>query len=889
MDVITTHLNADFDCLGSMVAARRLYPGAAMVFSGAQERGVRDFFLRGGANPADFPRLRDLDLDAVTRLILVDVRQSDRIGPFGRIARRPGIEIHIYDHHPAGQADLAGTLEYIEPVGSTVTVLAEIFRERGIVPTPEEATLMMLGLYEDTGSLLFSSTTERDYHAAAFLLAHGASLNTVADFLIQELSAEQVELLHQLILSRTVVTVEGIEISVAHASVDQFVGDLAVLAHKLKDMENLDALVVAVRMGDRIFMVGRSRVPEVPMGGILGEFGGGGHGFAAAATVRDLTLVQILDRLPQVLKNHVNPRWEARHLMSSPVKTVELNTSIAEVRQVLTRYSINAMPVMEEGRVAGIITRQVADRAAHHGLLEMPAGEFMTRDFSAVAPSTPAEILQEMVVEHNQRFVPVLEDGRLVGAVTRTDLLRHMVAGTRSIRAADIAPEAAAAGLTLKKRQVARLLHDQLPPRITVLLREMGQVADDLEMSAFAVGGFVRDLLLRLENLDIDIVVEGDGIAFAAEFARRHGCRVRTHRKFGTAVIIFPDGFKVDIASTRMEYYVAPGALPTVEHATIKLDLFRRDFTINTLALSLNGPRYGELLDFFGAQRDLKEKAIRILHNLSFVEDPTRVFRAIRFEQRLGFHLGKHTEYLLRSAARLGFLEKVGGRRTLNELMIVLKEPDPLPAVLRMAELDLLKFIHPALTVRGATRPLFEAASRTLHWYELLYTGEPLEKWVVYFLCLTADLDPDAIGGVGERLDIPPRFRHIFGPEREEGMRVLQFLERRRPYSREPKPSEIYHLVDPLPTEVVLFLMAKAGGEKVRRWISHYFTHLRGTVPLLSGKDLREVGIPPGPIYKKILQHLLDARLNGRVVTREDEIARVRRFLKKAGIRNQET
>ncbi|MBE0597280.1 MAG: CBS domain-containing protein, partial [Desulfuromonadales bacterium] len=504
-----------------------------------------------------------------------------RIGPFASLVRR-GVEVHVYDHHPSGRSDLTPAVEYVEPVGATVTVLTEIFQGRGIEPTAEEATVMMLGLYEDTGSLTFTSTTVRDYQAAAFLLSHGANLNTVADSLTQELSADQVELLHQLIGSRTALTLGGIEISIAHASIDRYVGDLAVVVHKLRDMEGLDALIVAVRMGERVFLVGRSRRPEVHVGEIFAEFGGGGHSFAAAAAVRDLTLTQILERLPPLLRKHVNPRWEVRHLMSSPVKTVDRHLPIAQVREILTRYNINALPVVEGEQVVGILTRQVVEKAAHHGLSEVAAEEFMSGEFTTVAPETPVETLQELVVDRNQRFVPVMQQQKMIGCVTRTDLLRHLVAGARRQQLPTAADEAGES-LTLKKRQVAKLLRDQLPPRVMTILRQMGEVADSLGLHIYAVGGFVRDLLLRQDNLDIDLVVEGEGIAFAAEYARRHRCRVRTHHKFGTAVIIFEDGFKVDIASTRMEYYVEPGALPTVEHASIKLDLYRRDFTINTL------------------------------------------------------------------------------------------------------------------------------------------------------------------------------------------------------------------------------------------------------------------------------------------------------------------
>ena len=162
-------------------------------------------------------------------------------------------------------------------------------------------------------------------------------------------------------------------------------------------------------------------------------------------------------------------------------------------------------------------------------------------------------------------------------------------------------------------------------------------MGEELSLPVYAVGGFVRDLLLGIENYDIDVTVEGDGILFAETFAKRFGCRCKTHHKFGTGVLIFPDGLKIDVASTRVEYYESPGALPTVESSTLKADMYRRDFTINTLAIRLNTPEFGVLIDYYGGQRDIQERIIRVLHNLSFVEDPTRVFRAIRFEQRLEF------------------------------------------------------------------------------------------------------------------------------------------------------------------------------------------------------------------------------------------------------------
>jgi tRNA nucleotidyltransferase (CCA-adding enzyme) len=326
-----------------------------------------------------------------------------------------------------------------------------------------------------------------------------------------------------------------------------------------------------------------------------------------------------------------------------------------------------------------------------------------------------------------------------------------------------------------------------------------------------------------------------------------------------------------------MEYYLAPGALPTVEHASLKLDLYRRDFTVNTLAIALNPGRFGDLIDFFGAQRDLRDRVIRVLHNLSFVEDPTRVYRAVRFEQRLGFRLGEHTENLLRSAVRMGFVERVGGIRLLHELQSVLREAEPLPAVSRLAELQLLPYLHPQLTFSPRTAELFAGAARALHWHELLYTGKVVQRWEVYFLCLVDELDEDDLPGLCTHLDLPKRLRQRLLTERREAHRILQLLERCRSRRREPRASELYHWLEPLSAEILLYLMARTGSDDVRRWLSHYHTHLRGTAPLLDGSDLARLGFPPGPEYKEMLAALLEARLDGKVVTRDDEEALVRK------------
>lgn len=866
MEIITTHLNADFDAMASMVAAKKLYPEAVLVFPGSQERTLREFFVSAASYLYNFARLKNLDLDQVERLILVDTRQMSRIGRFAEIVGRPGLEIHIYDHHPDAEDDVRGRFELVRPVGATVTLLTQIIRERALPITPEEATIMILGIFEDTGSFTFSSTTPEDLEAAAFLLRSGADLNVVADLLTRELTAEQVALLNELVKSARKYNIQGVDVCVATVSTDKYVGDFAVLVHKLKDMENLDVVFALARMDERIYLVARSRIEEVNVGEVAAYFGGGGHATAASATIRDLTLIQAEDRLFEVLQSVIKPAVTARHLMSRPVIHIGPEHRLGDAEELMLRYNINAMPVVDGEVVVGLINRQVVEKAIYHGLKSQRVRDYMNPDFSTVTPETPLLEIQKHLVEHQQRILPVLEGDRLVGVITRKDLLNFLVRDhsnvPRALRDDLIGDELG------RRKNVTGVMAEQLPRDVIQLLKDFGELAEGLGYKAYAVGGFIRDLLLRRSNLDIDIVVEGDGIRFARAFAEKYGVRARCHKKFNTAVLIFPDGLKVDVATARLEYYQYPAALPVVQFGSLKMDLYRRDFTINTLAVALNPEEFGELIDFFGGQKDIKDKAVRVLHNLSFVEDPTRILRAVRFEQRFSFKVGKQTAGLMRNTVKMGLLSKLGGHRLFHELQQILMEEDPLPAIRRMGEFEVLAAFHPSLRYDAHMQALFARVKEVISWYELSFLDEPLESWWVYFLVLFSRLSRKELKQVLDRLEIPlsRQERIVWTYNRVDHLLGTFF---RLP---DPRPSDIYRALQPFRPEELLFLMVQATCEDVRRIVSHYCHRYRHVQTELKGRDLKAMGFPPGPLYSRILNDLLDARLNGQVRSRAEEL-----------------
>ena len=894
MDLITTHLNADFDGLASMVAARKLYPGALLVFPGGAQEHVRSFLA---IHDLGLTRLKELDRSQITRLILVDTQEPERLGPLKDLCTSPTVSVHVYDHHPDSDqhhgtvASLQADVRMIELVGATTTILIERLRKERLPLTPFEATVLALGIYEETGSLGYVSTTPRDLEAAAFLLRAGADLNLISDTLRSHLDPDQIALLNDLLQSSETYYLEGRKILLATSSYDRYRGDLAGVVHKLAELEGLDAVVAAIAMEEKVEIIGRSRRPEIDVAQVARAFGGGGHAVAASASVKGQTLVEVKERLAQLLTERYRPTLLARDVMTTPVKAIRDNATVAEAETCLTKYEVNVLPVLDSRqRYMGLVSREIIQKALFHQLADALVSTLMQTDAYRATPETPFHDIESRMLERNQRFVPVLKDDRVVGVITRTDLLRTLHDDVL------IAAKARAKGTEpppfTYRRNLRSMMRDRLPERVVQVLEQAGDLAERTSVSAFVVGGFVRDLLLGRPNLDLDLVIEGDGIAYARALARAAKGTVKIHDRFGTAIVIFPNGFKLDVATARTEYYEYPTALPTVERSSIKKDLYRRDFTINTLAIRLNTGRFGELIDFFGGQRDLNEKTIRMLHSLSFVEDPTRVFRAVRFEQRYGFRLGKETLALIRGAVKMDLFRRLSSSRLSDEIILLLSEEEPRKIMARLGELDLLRFIHPALKWSTRLDALLKAVQEVLNWYKLASlnwlgreveeTGQSsgstpgrLDVWLVYFMALMEVIPGRAVGETLKRLGLPERHAEKIRIDRYSSSSLLRRLARRPPL----RPAETYRVLVGLYDETLLFLMAKTRSESVKRQISAYLSTYQHVKPTLTGTDLKALGLKPGPIFKKILSQLLDARLNGQVQTEADERDLVKRII----------
>ncbi|MGI6208481.1 MAG: CBS domain-containing protein [Anaerolineae bacterium] len=856
MNVIATHENTDFDGFSALVAASKLFPSALALLPHQMNRNVRGFYALYQDrmlihHPSDLPRER------VDTLVLVDTQSPPQLRGLDEDA-----SLVIIDHHSMDEP-LANATYDLDTTGATTTILVERLAERGISIDPLEATLFVLGIYEDTGGLTYSGTTPRDLRAAAYLLEVGANLEIVRDFLSYPLTDEQRELYSRLAQNLETSVIEGVTVAITAAASEVYVEEVSVLAHRLMDLYEPQVLFMLVQMGDHVQMVGRSEKGTVDVGRVARHFGGGGHARASAALVRGRSLDEVRRELKAYLPVALEPSTTVRQIMSFGVHVLAPDTRVAEAAALMQRYGHEGFPVVEGETLVGIITRREIDRAMHHGLDRAPVRVYMRAQAVSVSPETGVRELQRLMTEHDIGQVPVVEDGRVIGIVTRTDLIKLWAAEG----------EGAA-----KPPRVVERLEQALPPSLWEVLRAAAGVADDMGYNLYAVGGFVRDLLLGFPNLDLDLVVEGDAIALARAVCERFGGEIKSHRRFGTAkwlldrpAIAGEDWASlpehIDFATARTEFYERPSALPIVERSSIKQDLHRRDFTINTLAITLNPGRLGEVLDFFGGLRDLDQGTIRVLHSLSFVEDPTRMLRAVRLEARLGFHIEERTAELMRDAAEL--LGRTSGERVAGELMLILEEDAPERALARLEEFGLLAQVAKGLHFSSALM----AAMESVRMSAAAFGVEPADLPRAYLCLLVWDSSHQEIEELVDRLRLPRTLTRTVSrvPDLRGAVEALS--------APELMPSQVHRLLRPYDAAELLAAYAISDDDAARDRLLRYQTEWRHVRTQVTGTDLRQWGLEPGPIYRQVLEALREAVMDGVVSGREEEESLVREWL----------
>jgi tRNA nucleotidyltransferase (CCA-adding enzyme) len=662
---------------------------------------------------------------------------------------------------------------------------------------------------------------------------------------------------------------------------DGFVPGLSGLASEIIDLTESDAVLLAneypLSENDwRLTVIGRTQIPQTNLNHLFQPHGGGGHSQAASLNLRTTNSQPILQELLAGLKAQVPHPPTARDLMSSPVRTIRPETTIAEAQRILLRYGHSGLSVVNnQDSLIGIISRRDLDIALHHGFSHAPVKGYMTGNLKTITPDTSLPEIESLMVTYDIGRLPVLDDGRLVGIVTRTDILRELHQLTIQNRESKTENYIQNLGLNTE-------LENRLTPQLWELLTTASQEAEKRGWHLYLVGGAVRDLLLsETENHtlminDIDLVVDGfhktanvgAGVELAKALQQIYpNARLEIHGAFQTAALLWHkdpvlDSLWVDIATARTEFYPYPAANPEVEASSIRQDLYRRDFTINAMALRLTSPRAGELLDFFGGLIDLQNQQIRILHANSFIEDPTRIYRGVRFAVRFRFNIEPQTETYIRYAINSGVYDRTSQEnsktpalqtRLKTELKYILSAPYWQSALELLNNLGALQCIHPSLKLEAE---LYRQLNLLEHCLRKFDQKQTLIYWQIRLEVLIAYLQPEYRVKVAKNLQLTDdsitRLEKLSQIQSEVITLLPTFA----------KPSQTLYLLRKYDLQT-LILIALQSPRKIRKQIWQYLTNLGNIQPLLNGDDLKELGYKPSPQYKQMLDDLLTVTVDG--------------------------
>ncbi len=884
MKIILTHEQADFDAIAALLAASLIEESALPVLPRKMNRNVHSFLSLYGEE-FHFIEANDLPAEDIEHIMLVDTQALVTLKGTNKKTR-----VSVIDHHQAKEnIDPTWTLR-LEKLGSVTTILAEIIQEQNIQLNPHQATLLLLGIYEDTGSLSYSSTTSRDIRAAAYLIEQDASLKIAVNYLNPPLSAEQKAVYDQLLTKVQTVVIHGLRVVISTVEAAELIEEISSIAHKMRDLLDPDGLVIIVATEEGYRMVLRSTTDLINVASLAAYFGGGGHDRASAALVRrpsgqgtrnDHTeLMKLAAEVQRILPSMIHTPLTVKQIMSRKPRLIPPTISADEALDLMKKYGYEGFPVVDKGKVMGLLTRRAVDRSLAHKL-NLPASSLMDAGEITVSPRDSIDHLQTIMTEFGWGQVPVFdaEKNEIVGIVTRTDLIKTL--STHTPR--------------LQKQNLASRLESLLPRERLLLLQAVADKAANLHMAAYVVGGFVRDLILNRPGSDFDIVVEGDAIALAKALSANYGGRLVCHSRFGTAkwyldrnsqtlLDLIPPlketpinhhdfPASLDLITARTEFYEHPTALPKVERSSIKLDLHRRDFTINTMAVRLDGKHYGELLDHWGGYNDLKKGIIRVLHSLSFIDDPTRALRAVRFEQRFDFEIEKRTLDLLVEAADQ--LRTISGERIRHELDLILVEEKGGEMLKRLDDLSILTNIHPALSWNPSlTQTMMKLINQPVpsDWDlpDRLW-NYPLTRILGYTFWLM-DLPNSELRSVCQRIRIPGNIERVIRQARLLKEKIHSLVNQR--------PSEITAFMDDINPASMLCVYSRLTDDADKALIERYQAKWRFIHSSINGNDLIKLGIPTGPHIKDMLIQLKGAWLDGKITNSDEEQQFIARLTK---------
>lgn len=849
----------DFDALAGLVCVTMLYPGTvALKHDAIEEQVTRYLGIAGGV--IRFQDAESIDHSVVEEVIIVDTRPTEKIDEF--LSSFPNVKkVIIIDHHDLGDYRLAGKRLYSKTIGSTTSMLVPLLRKKHIYISPQQASLFLTAIYEDTASLIAPTTKPADLNVASYLMSIGGNLQTVRRFINSSLSERGKDILGIFLDSIEVIPMGGILVAIATARYDKYVENLAFITHKLFDLVEADAIFTASSFAGKTYFVGRSLDERlVDCSKVMAHFGGGGHRTASAAKIAGELSPQVaFSRLASICRREVTPPPTVATIMNYPVKSIDPAESVNIAGEKLRRFGHGGLPVVNRGKLIGIVTRRDLDKVPPY-MEEKPVKRFMTPNPLTTAVDSSIVEARRLMMRNGVGRLPVIDEGNLVGIITRSDVM----SADFWHRGQDIGPYPLPTKLS---RDQTRELYSRMPKRMLTILEHITGIANGLGISAYLVGGAVRDMLLSRIPYDLDILVEGDAINLAHALSRILEGHIIQHERFGTAQISIP-GLKIDLASSRAEYYKEPGSHPSVVASSIFEDLKRRDFTINALALALTGPDARNIIDVCGGLDDIANKKIRILHNLSFIEDPTRILRAVYYTELLDFVLEKKTNRYAKEAIRTGLLSSAKNDRTAQELLRILSHENGIRMLVKLRELNGISAIFGRRPMRLV--PLLKRIDRLREYADELELKTDIAK--LRILALMKSTDGKQSLDVLKRLKLPGNFiEHIHSS--------ATGAESFRKTIAEGDNVKIWREMKGKSNEAIVFSCLTSRLNSSLKLLGR-LARIGGMKLEINGDDLINMGMSRGKAIGSVLDIVLAEKVAGRVHGRIEELTMARRLVK---------
>jgi|AntRauTorckE6833_2_1112554.scaffolds.fasta_scaffold00136_24 tRNA nucleotidyltransferase (CCA-adding enzyme) len=855
MDLIISHENTDIDGLAGIVAASKLYTDSKVVIS-ENLTTLAQKFLALYKDEFDISRYDEVDYTDIKRVIVIDTHEHDRLGRFIELINWDQVEVIVYDHHPHQKMDWID-IDLSENVGSATSIIVNKLKRENIKLSRSEATLFALGISADTGNFMHLNTESEDLIAFAYLLDMGANKKVINEYLLETLDKNQKKVFDLLIQHRKDIQIKDESITMFTLKYPRYVTGLNNVVEKIKILYQLSVVFILVEMEGKVIIIGRSSDENIDLEEIFTELGGGGHSGAGSVSIKtDLEIAR--NRLETSIRDKIKFAVKVKDVMQTPLKLSQ-DLKVIKVKEIMEEKNITGVLLANDNQeVKGIFTtRDLRRLNKTNDIYRVPVKGYMTKKLIYIKPLDTIHQAQEKMVKHDIGRLPVMDNNEnVIGIITRRDILnQYYEKETESQNQNRFV--SSLVSITPEKIKVSEQL-DKLSNSIKKLFKNIGKIAQKNDCRIFLVGGMVRDLLLNRENVDFDFVVDGNIEKLIKEIARQYEVGYKYNDKFKTGNMVIDNRLDLDFAVSRNELYTHPGALPKVKKADIFDDLFRRDFTINALAVALHPTEYGYLYDFFKAREDVKNRILKVLHRFSFLDDPTRIIRGIRLVLQLNLDIEDETKALMQESIRLSRLSDVSFSRVYKELRLLFEVNPDLKFVNLLKEIPFLRLLYNDYKIPKDIEKKWQRANEHLAYFK--DNNYNVKKWTVYFSLIFSKIPPSVI----EHWSLSYKAKEIilFNP-RDYNIEKI---------TNNKGKVDLYIQLKVLSNEKLILLLAEYDDKNLKEQIYFYLEKMSDVEIEINGNDLIKIGYKEGPIISEALKDVKKEVLKGKLVTKEKQL-----------------